>query len=275
MSIKFSCPKCKHPLSVDDKLAGKAAKCPKCAMPVRIPTPKTQAVVSSSNSAVVSPPALGSALSELTDSDFNRQSPFESVYAPPKAQHISSEVLRRAASKDGREPAKKSTGLPAVLVFYAVLNLFQGISGLALTAILLAAASVLGDAIDRIPMLAAGVVTGAVLYGLFAVIAFLTGIGLLTKRLWGYLVANAAYTFYAVTNIFHVIGMRSDRNQMIFAAIGLVVSLLFASYFFRRRCWEFYKIKSWKLPVISSAVGGVVGLIVGGTLLGVGVYAAK
>jgi len=40
MSLKFACPGCQKTMKVDERLAGKVAKCPACGVKLKIPTPK-------------------------------------------------------------------------------------------------------------------------------------------------------------------------------------------------------------------------------------------
>lgn len=268
MPLKFACPHCKKSLTVDEKLAGKNAKCPQCGAAVKIPTAVKKAAVTSA--AATTSPGLSNALDELTESDFKRQSPFEAVYSPPKPPPLGDDILRRASSNDSDRQKKKSSGTPAVLVLYAVHNIIESLLLFALAVILLVAIGFLGDAVDEMPMLAAGLGLATAMFGLLATIMMVTGIGLLTKRLWGYAVATAAYCFFTWIYVASLISSIGDRNRLIGSAISLIISLLLTSYFFRRPCRNFYKLKSWQLTLIAAGVGSLLGLILGGLMLALG-----
>jgi hypothetical protein len=132
-------------MTVDDKFAGKTGKCVKCSVSVQVPmkakssapsapaarpkapaaNPSAQPVATPLPNAARAPESvsikasgsLGSALDELTDGDFNRQSPFQNDYAPSKPKQENSEALKRAANSDARNDAdsvKKLKKSPAV-----------------------------------------------------------------------------------------------------------------------------------------------------------------
>ena len=49
MSLKFACPGCQKAMKVDERLAGKVAKCPACGVKLKIPTPKPVAAGAAGN----------------------------------------------------------------------------------------------------------------------------------------------------------------------------------------------------------------------------------
>ena len=138
MPIKFACPQCKNVLTVENRWAGKAGKCPKCGSPLNVPSPGSAATASGSSVAGGAEPAakrssrpaagqaprpqLAEVLNELTESDFNRLSPFQQVYAPPRSQATGHELLRRATEeeKKDRRTKKGEATVPVMLVCYSI-----------------------------------------------------------------------------------------------------------------------------------------------------------
>ena len=91
MSLKFTCPECLSNFRYREEHAGKAAKCPKCQMPIRLP-------------ALVIPPQKAMA------DDTARRPPA----LPPKPAMIEAEVISR--TKDKRTFVRRNWLLITVLV---------------------------------------------------------------------------------------------------------------------------------------------------------------
>lgn len=259
MTIKFSCPECKNVLSVDEKLAGKNAKCPKCAGALRIPVPKATKVAASSPSSSSSSPGMASALAELTESDFNRKSPFETVYTPPKAPPISSEILRRAAGKEDEKPVKSGGGPPVVQVIYAVLNFLEALVLLAVAGVLFFAKDwVIENARNQnssVEINLPDATLPVVLVSIYAIVLIALAIGLLQKRLWGYIFATTIYVLFSSVYFSQLLFNLTNRRQLVGIGIAFIINAFMTSYFFRPTCLKYYGIKGWTVPLICAAAG--------------------
>jgi DNA-directed RNA polymerase subunit M/transcription elongation factor TFIIS len=294
MPLKFACPQCQSVISVQRDQTGKEVACPKCRARFRVPaakSPKTpsggatsKATASKGTKSSTTKPAatqsnvssgLADALGELTESDFNRHSPFESVYAPPKPQATNHELIRRVADQDARK--KKSSkggdsGMPVVLVLYAMHNLLQALVFFAMIGLLAFAMNLLENFQQYIPFIGAGSTSGMITFGVLGTIMMATAIGILIKNVWGYVLATASYPFFCSVHIGNLVANRSDRNYAIAVAIVLVLALFLSTYFFRSGCRKFYRLKGWILPSAAAAGGAIVGAIFAGVLYSMGVF---
>ncbi|MBX3421095.1 MAG: hypothetical protein KF752_06010 [Pirellulaceae bacterium] len=271
MSIQFSCTSCQHKLSVDNRLAGKTGKCPKCGQAVQVPKLKQN---SETAPAAHPPTALSNVLDQLTESDFNRTSPFQSVYSPPKPKATNHELLNRAVQeeKKSKSKSKAENSIPVLIVLYSMQNIFQSLCMLLMVIVLLFYPATISEGIKYVPFVGAGVGTGAVLMSFMAAIMMLAGVGLPTKRLWGYIVGFSSYAFFAVIHAGNVIARTDDRNSAINAAIALVLAVFLSSYFVRKSCLQFFRIQSWTIPSMAAGCGLLLGLIVAGMYFVTGVY---
>jgi hypothetical protein len=275
MPFKFACPQCQQVLSVPSKLAGKVIACPKCRAKVPVPKPKSVASQPATTQTADSD-KLSRALSELTESDFNRRSPFESVYAPPKPQATNHELIRRVSEQDARSSKKtgkaSDTGMPAVLVLYVLHNILESLIFFTMAVLLGVALDMLNQVKDQVPLLGAGVNAGIATFALLATVMLVTAIFILIKRQWGYAVATAAYLFFCIIHLVNVFANRGDRNAAVGAAITLVLTVFLTTYFFRGRCKKFYRVQGWILPAASAGVGVLLGAICSGILYSMGIF---
>lgn len=218
---------------------------------------------------------LGDALAELTESDFNRHSPFEAVYAPPKPQTSNHELIRRVAEQDGRKNKSSkgaASGQPVVLVLYAVHNLLQSLTFFGAVAGLAFASHIILEQEEQIPMLGAGLTAAMIIFGLMGGVTLTTAIGLFSKRLWGYALATGAYCFFCVIHVSTVIASLGNRNATIGGVIGLLITVFLTTYFFRSGCRKFYRLKGWVLPLSAAGVGALLGVIFVGVLTVLGAH---
>lgn len=271
MSIQFACPKCNNRMTVDDKLAGKSGKCPKCGTSVQVPVtgaasehaappraPKTK------SAATVSPGMLH-ALDDLTDSDFNRQSPFEKVYAPPKVASVSHDLIKRVAEKDGR-PVVQVRSLPIVARLIGLMNLvFAILFGYAVL-VFSDPSTFARKPRDRWPeqlkaLFDENSTSHMVSWAVAAAIALLMAIGIYSKKKWGYALSTTLYV--CSCGFLALLTVLVARDLLGFGLIGgsLLIGLACTSYFFTEGCRKFYKIHKWNLPILCAASGAVLAIV--------------
>ena len=288
MPIQFACPQCKAVLKVDSKLAGKTGKC-KCGSAVKVPTPKStnrapvaatagpkqatrpQAPVQQPNPLASSPTAgLAGMFDELTESDYNRQSPYQNVYAPPKVQSTDNALLKKAAEEERGSVAQPGK-LNGTLIFIAVINILEGIACFGLAGILVLGAAMLSDVLDQIPYGRAGTALLAGFCSVLGVIALGCGIGLLTKQKWGWFLACSTYTAAGIDRAVGLVVAIMYGQGIVGAVIGLLISVSLNAFLYSEDTRKIYKVKGNKLAIIAASLGVVVAVSMFGVALALGV----
>ncbi|MCA9193010.1 MAG: hypothetical protein KDB03_14645 [Planctomycetales bacterium] len=258
MPIKFACPSCQTVLTVDEKLAGKSGKC-KCGSAIRIPSLASAGVAQQGSSS----PALASVFDDLTESDFNRQSPYKVVYEPPKNSG-DAKVLRRFEDQIEGEIATKPGQLTGVLIFFAVMNILSGIGALVLVGILIASRGFVDQLAAQFPLARLGYAVILAICSVAMLMSLTAGIGVLLKQWWGWLCMAITYTSSAIDRLGDlVLTIMSGFEQMAFfkAFISFIIGVLIASYMYKDDTLRVFRIKNGTLKVVA-AVGAV--LLIGG-----------
>lgn len=291
MSIKFECPSCHHVLTVGNQLAGKAGKCPKCGAKITVPGESTQATtpeaklasgssgaISAGKAAAQKPASsvpsgnLASVMDELTESDFNRQSPFKQVYSPPKPDTSGNERLRRVVEmeKKDKKGKVKQEGEFGLNVWMGVHNIFESLVAVALIVIVSYWPDLISSFRSDIPLIDWGGQydrgQGLTAVASLALLMMICGVVMLIQHPWFYIVALASYVFFCELHVFNVLARLEDRNSAIKAAIWLVLALFLTSYFFRPGSRKDFKVKGWSFVLIGLAAGILGGALVGGVL---------
>lgn len=288
MPIKFACPQCKSVLTVDDKLAGKSGKC-KCGAAIKIPVPAAVAtsaaaasgkkVAAGARPAAAAPAAssLGNVFNDLTEADYNRQSPFQNVYAPPKNNSTEAATLKRFDDGSAAEEAKPGQ-LNGMMIFIAVLNLILAIGVMTLAGLMVAAPETASQAAQAVPLLSAGLGVGIGVLSLLAVLFLAGGIGMLAKQKWGWFLAAVNFAFMPldrlITLVMTVVGGDYTNGELMGGFFGTLIILALATVVFGDEAKRIYRVKTAVLPGIAAALGISLALGVHGALFALRVFSA-
>jgi hypothetical protein len=299
MPIKFSCPQCKNVMTVDSKFAGKNGKCNKCGGVVQVPAQDAQvsgaakpvaagsAGVPTASAAATTKQApaagsLGAVFDELTESDFNRQSPFTQVYAPAKPKSENNQLLKKAAELEKKETGMHSSPqknadpnqLSKQLQSLGLVDVLAGIGNYSL-AIALAVVGVngLGEHADKIPFLGKGPAVAVIVGGFLGTAFMAAGMGIFTRQVWGYVLANGVHAFNVSFTLLMLLANITNTTAVSVRSGPVVATIAMATFFFREVGKKPFGIKSGsKLPFLVGGIGLALGLIVGGLLMVLGVF---
>lgn len=227
---------------------------------------------------------LGHVFDELTESDYNRSSPYQNVYAPPKQSNDAlNPMLIHAAKqelKSGGDVALGADGRPKLtvtIIVFAVLDILESllIFGVTIALAVLGATLIDDEVKSKIPFLGAGIAIFIVILGFWATTLMASGLGLLTKQIWGYCTALFVYSFQLGLRIITAITAITDMEKVIGPIIGVLFMASVAGYLFQEECRRVYGIsKKSKLPLIVGGVGLGLSLGIGGLLFLLGVFAS-
>ncbi len=284
------CNKCEKRLSLDEKLAGKAIKCP-CGNILKVPIAATSGSVAATQptARVVSPQPVAkskaapptapqpSFLDQLTEADFSR--PAFNPYAPPKSDAISeTAVLRKYAGTDAIEE-EVNRSAKNNLMFLAVVNFIGAAIYIGLGVLLLALSSVLGALADVLPLAALGAIFAGILFG-FGLFDLLTGIGLVKRTFWGWWLCVLGLSWAAVDRASGIAirfmftqDWTMEISKAIGAAIFLLSSFFFMSFMCQKKTMKMFKVNVH--PGVAWAIGIVFGLAVGGVGFGFALSAIR
>ncbi len=284
MPIKFACPQCKAVLSVDDKLAGKSGKC-KCGAAIKIPVPAAAAVAASDKAAsgaskrapvAATASSLGNVFDDLTEADYNRQSPYQNVYAPPKTNSTEAATLKRF--DDGSQNTAKPGQLNGMLIFVAILNFIWAIGAMALVGILVLAAGVASQAADTVPLLSAGLGVAIAVLSTLAMLFLFGGIGLLLKQKWGWFIVAVNFAYMPVdriiTIVMTIVGGEVALPKLLGGFIGTLLVIGLATAVYNDNTKRIFRIKTAILPAIAAVTGIGLALALNGALFAMGVFSA-
>lgn len=296
MPIQFACPQCKTVLTVDDKLAGKSGKC-KCGAAIKIPIPAavaargatTAGTVATGKAAAVAakgapvraaaPPAssLGNVFNDLTEADFNRQSPYQNVYAPPKINSTEAATLKRF--DDGSQATVKPGQLNGLLIFVAILNFIWALAAFALVGILALAADIASKAAESVPLLNAGLGIGIAVLTLLALLFLIGGVGLLLKQKWGWFIAAVNFAYMPVDRIITIVMtlVKGDfaLPQLIGGFVGTLLIIGLATAVYGDDTKRIFRIKTAILPAMAALTGVGLALAINGALFALGAFSAS
>ncbi len=266
MPIKFACPKCQNVLSVSSKLAGKKGKC-KCGNEVLVPTPsakKKQASGATATQPTTS--AMAAVLEELTESDFNRESPMKQIYEK-KVGSSEGAQLRKFEGEEV-QTARKNTGkLGGGMIFLAILNMIEAVGLIAIVIILLVKADVIEKLSEAIPEFR--LASWFVITGCSVGLIFLLGgaIGTLMKKPWGWFFMAVVYSFNLINRLagLGLIFMTGFTQPKFFGGlIPLLVAFGFMGIVFNEKSQAACKVNS----TIVSVTAGILGVLLAGGLVG-------
>ncbi len=228
---------------------------------------------------------LGHVFDELTESDYNRSSPYQNVYAPPKQNNDAKNPMLIHAAKQEQKAGTGPAALGAdgrpkltlVIIVFAVLDILESllIFGVTIGLAVVGMALIPDEAREQIPFLGAGIAIAVVIFGFLATTLMASGLGLLTKQVWGYLTAVFVYTFQLGIRIVIVISVITDWERVIGPIVSVLLMASITSYLFQEECRRVYGIsKKSKLPLIVGGIGLGLSLGMGGLLFLLGVFAS-
>lgn len=227
---------------------------------------------------------LGHVFDELTESDYNRSSPYQNVYAPPKQSNDAlNPMLIHAAKqelKTGGDVALGADGRPKLtitIIIFAVLDILESLVlfGLTIALAVLGMTLIDDEMKSKIPILGAGIAIFIVILGFWATTLMASGLGLLTKQVWGYCTALFVYSFQLGFRIITAITAITDMEKVVGPIIGVLFMASVTAYLFQDECRRVYGIsKKSKLPLIVGGIGLGLSLGMGGLLFLLGVFAS-
>ncbi len=176
---------------------------------------------------------MGHVFDELTESDYNRSSPYQNVYAPPKQNNDAKNPMLIHAAKQEQKAGAGPAALGAdgrpkltlVIIVFAVLDILESLLLFGLTiALAIIGATLIDDEMkSKIPFLGAGIAIFIVILGFWATTLMASGLGLLTKQVWGYCTALFVYSFQLGFRIIVAISAITDIERV----VGPIISVLF------------------------------------------------
>lgn len=285
MPIKFACPKCKSVLKVADEMAGKKGKC-KCGYALSIPLPSDsrsskakagqsgakKAGKAATKSAAV-PSALGQVFDDLTDADFNRQSPMGKVYSVSETND-DAETLRKFEGEEVKEARAKAGDLNAKMISVALICILLGIGSIAfavLCGIENAALKQVSDYLVEVKLSKSLAVT---FFSVAAVFSLLGGIGMFLKKSWGWILGTAVIVFATVDRIvgFGLLVTSGFSQAKFFGGmIPLFLFIVLTTFVFSEDNRKIFRVRSKVLVIVAVLMGlGLVGAAFG-TMAGTGV----
>lgn len=228
---------------------------------------------------------LGHVFDELTESDYNRSSPYQNVYAPPKKNNEGANPMLIHAAKQeqkaGTGPAALGADgrpkLTVTIIIFAVLDILESLAIFAMTLALAIAGmtAIPEQAREQIPFLGAGIAIAVVICGLLATTLMASGLGLLTKQVWGYFTALFVYSFQLGFRIMIVISAITDWERVVGPIVSVLLMASITGYLFQEECRRVYGVsKKSKLPLIVGGIGLGLSLGMGGLLFLLGVFAS-
>jgi hypothetical protein len=167
--------------------------------------------------------------------------------------------------------------LTLVIIVFAVLDILESllIFGVTIGLAVVGMALIPDEAREQIPFLGAGIAIAVVIGGFLATTLMASGLGLLTKQVWGYLTAVFVYTFQLGIRIVIVISVITDWERVIGPIVSVLLMASITSYLFQEECRRVYGIsKKSKLPLIVGGIGLGLSLAMGGLLFLLGVFAS-
>ena len=280
VAIQFQCSDCGKTLSVKDELAGKRVKCPCGAVVTATATAQPRATMKSSRTAQAPRTAaaarpglgddsdLGSLFDELTESDFNPQGlggQRPMVSTEPKSDPLAAYRTDQRGGRTGRSSAA-SGSRPIGLIILAILNFLVATAAVAGAVLIVVGASFLEEMEESFPLLRT---MALIIAGFIAVVGvfYLTlGVGLLSRRPWGWWLAVVIYSFNVCDHVMRVIfGLIGGGGpDLVRAFSGLAIASWIASYIYSEKIRDHFEIKTKPGLAIGIPLGSmaVVALVV-------------
>ncbi|MFO0940416.1 MAG: hypothetical protein U0930_06575 [Pirellulales bacterium] len=225
---------------------------------------------------------LDHVMDELTESDFNRSSPYQNVYAPPKPKAVKNAMLDKAAQQedeDGSGPKMGKDGRPKLTGTLLVFGVLDILEALLMFAVAIALAflgfNIPEDIKDKLPFVGAGFAVLIVIIGFWSTVMMASGLGILTKQIWGYCTALSVYSFQLGFRLIALLTSITDVQRIGGPIFGLICMLSCTAYFWNEDCKRVYDVpKKSKLPLIFGGIGFGIALMFGLLLFLLGAFAA-
>ncbi len=224
---------------------------------------------------------LDHVMDELTESDFNRSSPYQNVYAPPKPKAEKNALLDKAAAQEAGDGAAPKLGkdgrhkLTGTLLVFGVLDIleslvfFAAVIGLAFIGL-----AIPDDIKDKIPFVGAGFAVLIVINGFWSTSMMASGLGIFSKQIWGYCTAVSVYSFQLGFRLIALIGSITDVQKIGGPIFGVICILVCTLYFWNDECRRVFDVpKKSKLPLIFGGIGFGVAMLFGLLLFLLGAFA--
>ncbi|MCA9130463.1 MAG: hypothetical protein KDB22_25415 [Planctomycetales bacterium] len=264
MAINLKCPKCNAVLSVDDNLAGKKGKC-KCGNAITIPIPKQKAVVatagknanSAKQSATASPSNLNEVFDDLTESDFNRQSPMRRVYSKQKAGGNELETLRKFEGEEAKKERAKAGVLNAPMISIALLCLLLGAGSLALAVMCGIGNSAVKQIEDYVIEAKFNKGLAVTFFSVSSTFLIVGGLGMFLKKSWGWALATISITFATLDRLitFGVLLMTEFTQTRFFVGmLPLMAIFLLTTFIYSEDNRRIFRVKSVTTVVIVAVI---------------------
>lgn len=216
----------------------------------------------------MAPPAkpVGSIFDELTDADWNRESPIKRAFAPPAASKDGA-VLRQWVDKDAPGVKAKQGSIPGGLIALSVLNFiasaFYVIIGVAIVALVQ-----VGAVMDQLETVFPAIRLAATLFCVYfiawGVYLSVVGVGLLQRAPWGWCVAGVTYAHAAVDRAYYVFDSFMEglpASKLIGMVGGMLVIFSICSYIYKAETRKHFGVKSTTPVIICAAIGIILAIL--------------
>ncbi len=258
-------------MTVPDKMAGKTGKC-KCGYKLTVPsgnsdsepTKPQKAVAAAGADGASAPPesapssGLASVFDDLTESDFQRTSPYEQLYSPSTSNNDRA-TLKRFAD-DSEERAEKAKGANGMIIFVAVLNFLNALVCGGLAVLLVVAASFLQKIEASIPELSLGIGVGIAFFSLTATVLIAGGVGLLMRKPWGWFLVSMSYAYFLVVRLADMVMVfveGFEQGPFFGALIPLLAAVSLSAWIFKEDTRQLFGVKKSLIGWIAAGIGVV------------------
>jgi hypothetical protein len=218
---------------------------------------------------------VGSIFDELTDADWNRESPIKRAYAPPVASKDGA-VLKQFMGADMPKAARHQGSIPGGLIALSVLNFLAGGAYILIAIGIMAlaqAASYAEKLQDVMPALHFGALIACVYFLFWGIFDLVLAVGLLQRGAWGWCVAAVGYAMSPILAIYQVImkimamadGGVPGRIVGMFFGVGITIAL--TAYVFKDETRLHFGLKTMTPVIICAILGVILGLATVGVLV--------
>lgn len=210
-----------------------------------------------------SPSTAGTAslFDELTDADWQRESPIKRAYAPPPVSKDGA-FLKQYIGKETATSSTSHGAIPGALIALSVLNfigsVFYILAGVAIVA--LVQVDELMQTLETVfPPIRVAATLFCAYFIAWGIYLSVVGVGLLQRAPWGWCVAGVSYAHAAVDRCYYVIDAFIEGmppGKIIGTIGGVLVLFGIVSYIYKAETRKHFGVKSMT-PVIICAVIGV------------------
>lgn len=230
--------------------------------PSPVPARTARATAAAATPAVA---ATGSIFDELTDSDWNRESPIKRAYAPPPVSKDGA-VLKKYMGKEVVQSTNKS-GTPGGLIALSVLNfigsIFYIFAGVAIVA-LVQVDAVMQQLEAVFPAIRLAATLFCAYFIAWGIYLSVVGVGLLQRAPWGWCVAGVSYAHAAVDRCYYVVDSIMEglpASRMIGMIGGVMVMLGIVGYIYKAETRRHFGVKSMTPVIICAAIGIILAIV--------------